>query len=174
MRLANPCATEYCWPWLSQPQTRKEKDNNFCLADDKFMYGSSIPYHKIVKYTDITFGNTRGRICAEPSFQLGPARTQQKTSALGKPERRAIYSAERQTRDASEPKWQYPAESWEFCAVWDHVWLQSIQKQQLLYGFLCIWCASTLSINPQNFRLIAHAITRIIRILRLPYSNAIK
>jgi len=32
---------------------------------------------------------------------------------VGKTRRRSIYSAERQTRDASEPKWQYPAVSWE-------------------------------------------------------------
>ena len=33
-----------------------------------------------------TYDSTRGRVRAEPNLQLGAARTQQKTSALGKPD----------------------------------------------------------------------------------------
>jgi len=72
---------------------------------------------------------------------------------VGKTRRRSIYSADRHaTRDASQPKWQYPAESWVFRDItevpvsrdlwpwpWAHPGCRPVRGP---------WCASLVAIQP--------------------------
>ena len=59
-----------------------------------------------------------GAYARSPAYSWAPVRTQQKTSALGKPDAdlfiaRTDASQPTTSQPASEPKWQYPAVSWE-------------------------------------------------------------